>query len=48
MNKFKGPRPYGFRVIFFEDYWHIVQEEVCNEVRSFLDETKLLKQINRN
>ena len=46
MNKFKFPEPDGFREAFFQDYWHIIKKEVCSVVISFIEERKLLEQIN--
>lgn len=42
----KAPGPDGFNSTFFKEAWHIVGEEVCNAVRDFFHEGKLLKQIN--
>ena len=35
MDKFKAPGPDGFGAAFFQDYWHIAQDEVCQAIRSF-------------
>ena len=46
MDKFKAPGPDAFGAAFFQNHWHIIKEEVCTAVRSFLEEGKLLRQIN--
>ena len=46
MDKYKAPRSDGFSAAFFQDYWHVVQNDVCETVKSFFQEGKLLKQIN--
>ena len=37
MDKFKVLRSNGFGDAFFQDYWNIVQEEVCTMVDPFLN-----------
>jgi len=36
MDPFKAPGPDGYQVFFFQEYWHIVKEEVCNIVLNVL------------
>ena len=45
MDKHKSLGPDGFEVVFFYDYW-ILHKEVCQAIKSFFLEGKLLKQIN--
>ena len=42
-DKFKAPGSDSFGAAFFQDYWHIIKDEVCHAVRSFFEEEKLLK-----
>jgi len=46
MDKHKAPGPNGFRAVFFQDYWYILHKDVCQAIKSFFLEGKLLKQIN--
>ena len=46
IDKFKAPSLNRFGTAFFQDYWHIVQNEVCHTVQSFFQDEKFLKQIN--
>ena len=36
MDLFKTPGPDGYQAFFFQEYWHIVKEEVCNIVLNVL------------
>ena len=36
MDKFNAPSPDGFGAAFFQDYWHVVQQDVCQAIWSFL------------
>ena len=45
LDKFKAPGLDGFGATFFQDCWHVVQNDVCRTVRSFSGR-EVLKQIN--
>lgn len=36
MAPLKAPRPDGYNAQFFQFYWHIVGDEVCNTIYNFL------------
>ncbi|GJY18409.1 protein LAZ1 [Tanacetum coccineum] len=42
----KAPSPDGFTLIFFKKAWDVVGFEVCNAVRDFFTNGKLLQEIN--
>ncbi|GKB13045.1 hypothetical protein Tco_0846968 [Tanacetum coccineum] len=42
----KAPSPDGFTSVFFKKGWDVVGQEVCNAVRDFFVNGKLLKEIN--
>jgi len=46
MDKYKAPGSDGFGAAFFQDYWHIINKDVCHAIKTFFREGKLLKQIN--
>ena len=46
MDKYKAPGSDGFGAAFFQDYWHIINKDVCHAIKTFFCEGKLLKQIN--
>jgi len=46
MDKFKTPGPYGFGAAFFQDHWHLIATDVCQAIKSFFHNGKMLKQIN--
>ena len=43
MDKFKTPGPDGFGAAFFQDHWHIIATDVCQAIKSFFQDGKLLK-----
>ncbi|GJV34113.1 aspartic peptidase [Tanacetum coccineum] len=42
----KSPGPDGFTFVFFKKSWDVVGQDVCNAVRDFFVNGKLLKEIN--
>jgi len=46
MDKFKTPGPDGFGAAFFQDHWHLIAIDVCQAIKSFFNDGKILKQIN--
>jgi len=46
MDKFKTTGPDGFGAAFFQDHWHRIAPNVCQAIKSFFQDGKLLKQIN--
>jgi len=46
MDEFKTPGPDGFGAAFFQDHWHLIATDVCHAIKSFFDDSKLLKQVN--
>ncbi|GKA17635.1 protein LAZ1 [Tanacetum coccineum] len=42
----KAPGPEGFTSVFFKKSWDVVGQDVCNAVRDFFVNGKLLKEIN--
>ena len=43
MKQYKTPGPDGFEAALFQDYWHIIEKDVCQAIKSFFHEGKLLK-----
>jgi len=46
MDKYKSLGPDGFGAAFFQDYWHLIANDVCQAIKSFFHNGKLPKQIN--
>ena len=46
MCDLKAPRPDGFPVLFYKEYWPIVGEMVINTVTSFLEDGRLPSEVN--
>jgi len=46
MHPFKAPRPNGFQAFFFQRFWHIVKEKVCNMVLHVLRGNPLPQGLN--
>jgi len=46
MDKFKAPGPDGFGAAFFQAHWPLIASDVCQAIKSFFRDGKLLKQIN--
>ena len=46
MDKFKTLGPDGFGAAFFQDHWHIIATDICQVIKSFSHDGKLLKPIN--
>ena len=34
-DKYKAPGSDGFAAAFFQDYWHVIENDVCQAVKSF-------------
>jgi len=46
MDKYKAPAPDGFGAAFFQDHWLMIHTDVCQAIKSFFLDGKLLRQIN--
>ncbi|KAM3304323.1 hypothetical protein P3S67_015355 [Capsicum chacoense] len=46
MNINRSPGPEGYESGFFRAVWHIVGPEVCDAIKDFFQNDKLLKQLN--
>ena len=46
MDKYKAPGSDGFGAAFFQDYWHIIHKDVCQAIKTFFRDGKVLKQLN--
>jgi len=46
MDKYKAPGINGFKAAFFQDHWSMIHTDVCQAIKSFFLEGKLLKQVN--
>ena len=43
IDKLKTPGPDGFGAAFFQDHWHLIAPDVCQAIRSFFQDDKMLK-----
>jgi len=48
MNKDSAPGPDGFGAFFFQTYWSIIKEDVCNEVLEFFTNNWIMPSFNSN
>ena len=43
----KAPGPNGFPAFFYQKFWQIVKQDVCNSVQAFFHSGSLLKSLNQ-
>ena len=43
----KAPGPNGFPAFFYQEFWQIVKQDVCNSVQAFFHSGSLLKSLNQ-
>jgi len=48
MNKDSAPGPDGFGAFFFQTYWSIIKEDVCNVVLEFFTNNWIMPSFNSN
>lgn len=46
MAPLKSPAPNGFSTYFYQSYWHIVGNEICKMVFTFLNDGVFASKIN--
>ncbi|GJR87109.1 RNA-directed DNA polymerase, eukaryota, reverse transcriptase zinc-binding domain protein [Tanacetum coccineum] len=46
INDYKAPRPDGYSACFFKKAWAVIGKDVCQAVKDFFENGKLLKEIN--
>lgn len=46
LSSYKAPGPNGYWTCFYQDYWHVVGDEVCEVVLSFLNSNDSIENIN--
>ena len=47
LGPFKAPGPNGFPAFFYQEFWQIVKQDVCNSVQAFFHSGSLLKSLNQ-